>query len=224
MDKNTETSAETNVGTNDEIQPKPKRPAVVTIAAILLIILSLFVAMLGIANPSGFLGRGFRNRSFTPGQFGNGNFSPPNGFRFNGQNNGGGAPNFNPNGQNNGGTPPNFTGNRPGFTGLARIFRILRPVTIAFDIILLVLSVVAAIGLFKSKRWAAILAFVLAVLVILLALPGMLRIFAPLILVENLLRILAAIAVIVLLLLPSARRAFATSPASGEEELERFVR
>ena len=88
---------------------------------------------------------------------------------------------------------------------------ILRPVTIALDIILLVLSVVAVIGLFKSKRWASILAIVVSVLVILLTIPSMIRIFSTVTLLENLIRILMAVAVIVLLLLPSARMSYATS-------------
>ena len=69
---------------------------------------------------------------------------------------------------------------------LPGIFRILRPVTIALDIIVLVLSVIAAIGLFKTKRWAAIMAIVVSVLVILLTIPSMIRIFSTVTLVENL--------------------------------------
>ena len=111
-----------------------------------------------------------------------------------------------------------------GASGLARVFLILRPVTIALDIILLVLSVVAVIGLFKSKRWASILAIVVSVLVILLTIPSMIRIFSTVTLLENLIRILMAVAVIVLLLLPSARMSYATSKVGDDEEVERIVR
>jgi hypothetical protein len=83
------------------------------------------------------------------------------------------------------------------------------------DVILLVLAVVAAIGLFKSKRWGAVLGIILSVLLILLTIPGMLRIFSTLLLAENLTRIILAVAVIVLLLLPSARKAYL--PAREDE-------
>ena len=180
-----------------------KRPAVVTIAAILLIVLSLFVAGLGIASQYGLLGRGLGNRQFVAGQFRNRNSTSQNGFPQNGF-----PSNGLTNNQNNQGTTPNFTPNQQFGTGFARLFRLIRPVTIGLDIVMLVLSVVAAIGLFKSKRWGAILAIVLAVLLILLAIPGLLRIFSAMILIENLVRILLAVAVIVLLLLPAARKSY----------------
>jgi hypothetical protein len=206
-----------------------KRPSVVTIAAVLLIILSLFVAGLGIANQFGLLGGGFGNSQFVPGQFRNRNFTPPsgsqsNGFPQNGFPQNGFPQNGLPNDQNNQGTNPNFTFNRGAGTGIATLFRIIRPVTIALDIIVLVLSVIASIGLFKTKLWAAIMAIVLSALVILLTIPGMIRIFSPVTLVENLVRILMAVAVIVLLVLPVSRKSYATSRAGKEEEVERTVR
>lgn len=210
---------DTNLNINTDTKPAVKRPNVVTIAAILLLVLSLFVTGLGIANQFGLLGRGFGNRQFLAGQGGNRNFTPPNGF----QSNGSGFNGF-PNAQNNQGTTPNATFNRTRATGLASLFRVLRPIALALDIILLVLSVVAAIGLFKMKRWAVILAIVISALVILLTIPGMLRIFVSINLVENLFRILVAVAVIVLLLLPSTRNAFATIQHGDESEVERVVR
>ena len=183
-----------------------KRPAVVTIAAIVLIVLAIFVAGLGIANQFGVFGQaGFGNRVFLNGQTRNRNFIPQNGFPSNGFNN------------NNGGTTPNFTPNRTVGTGLTSLFRLIGPITLGLDIAMLILAVVAAIGLFKVKRWAAILAVVLAVLLILTTIPGMLRIFSAVTLVENLIRILLALAVIVLLLLPISRRSFATVT---EDDLE----
>jgi hypothetical protein len=204
MDSNTDTN------TNDMIKTITKRPTVVTIAAILLLVLSLFVAGLGIASQYGLLGQGFGGSQFVRnGQ--NRNFNSQGGFPQGSFPQGGFS-----NGQNDQGTTPNFTPNRQAITGLARINRILRPVTLALDIILLVLSVVAAIGLFMSKRWGAILAIVLAGLVILLTIPGFLRLFSTVVLVEDLVRILMAVAVIVLLLLPSARKAY----APAEEEID----
>lgn len=176
-----------------------KRPAVVTIAAIVLIVLAVFVAGLGIANQFGLFGRaGLGNRVFLNGQTRNRNFIPQNGFPSNGFNN------------NNGGTTPNFTPNRTVGTGLISLFRLIGPITLGLDIALLILAVLATIGLLKVKRWAAIMAIVLAVLLILLTIPGMLRIFSAVTLVENLIRILLGVTVIVLLLLPGSRRAFAS--------------
>jgi hypothetical protein len=174
-----------------------KRPTMVTIAAIVLIVLALFVAGLGIANQFGLLRRGgIGGRAFFSGQLRNRNFVPQNGFPSGGF-------------TNNQGTTPSFIPNRTGITGITRLLGFLGPVTTGLDIAMLILAVVAAIGLFKIKRWAAILAIVLTVLLILLTIPGMLRIFSTVVLVENLVRILLGVAVIVLLLLPASRKAFA---------------
>jgi hypothetical protein len=183
-----------------------QRPAVVTSAAILLIILTLFIAGLGIARQYGLLSVGLGNRQFVPGQFQGRNFNPQDGFPQGGF----------PNDQNNQGTMPNFTPNRQGGLGLVRIFRLIRPVLTGSNVILVVLGVIAAIGLFKSKRWGAILAILLAVLLFLLAIPGLFRIFSISLLIENLIRMLLAVAVIFLLLLPSARKSFLPAPESTE--------
>jgi hypothetical protein len=214
----------TDANTNTEIKTNPKRPAVVTIAAILLIVLSLFVASLGVANQFGLLGGGFGNGQFVARNGQNRNFNSQGGFPQGGFPQGGAPQGGFQNDPNNPGTTPNRTFNRQSATGLASIFRILRPVTIALDIILLVLSVVAAIGLFKSKRWGTILAIVISVLLILLTVPSMIRIFSTVTLAENLVRILLAVAVIVLLLLPSARKSNATPVADDQVEVERVVR
>jgi hypothetical protein len=226
----------TNMGTTNTESTNPetankdakKRPTVVTIAAVLLIVLSLFVAGLGIANQFGLLGQGFGNRQFIAGQGRNRNFTPPsgsqsNGFPQNGSPQNGFPQNGFPSGQTGQGTTRNFTFTGRGNTGLAGILRILRPITIALDLILLGLSIIAAIGLFMYKRWAIILAIVVSALVILLTIPSMIRIFSTVTLIENLVRILMAVAVIVLLLLPASRKAYATSRPS-EEEVERIVR
>lgn len=196
-----------------------KRPTVVTIAAILLVVLSLFVTGLGIASQFGLLGRGFGNRAFAGGQFRNRNFIPQGGFPSN--NNPIGTL---PNGQSNQGTTQNFNRNFTGGTSLARLFRLFGPVTLGLDIVLLILSGVAAFALFKGKRWGIILAIVLAVILILLTIPSLLRIFSAIVLVEDLVRILLAVAIIALLLLPSARKAYATSTVNDREPVERIVR
>jgi hypothetical protein len=212
---------DTNTDTNNENKSSPKRPTVVTVAAILLLVLTVFVAGLGIANQYGLLGgRGFANRQFIAGQNRNRTFTPPSG----GFPQGGFPQNGLPNAQNGQGTTPNFAFNRQNASGLASLLRILRPVMIALDLILLGLSIVAAIGLFKSKSWGTILAIVVSVLIILLTIPSMIRIFSTITLAENLIRILMAIAVIVLLLLPAARKTNLISAAGDDIEVERVVR
>ena len=79
-------------------------------------------------------------------------------------------------------------------------------------------------GLFKNMRWGKILAIVISVLVILLTIPNMIRIFSTVTLAENLVRILMAVAVIVLLLLPSARKTYAAPEGDDQIEVERVVR
>lgn len=213
--------------TNPETANKDtkKRPTVVTVAAILLIVLSLFVAGLGIANQYGLLGQGFGNRQFVARNGQNRSFNPQGGFPQGGFPQGGSPQGGFQNDPNNPGTTPNLTFNRQGNTGLASLLRTLRPITLALDIILLVLAGVAVFGLFKSKRWGKILAIVISVLVILLTIPSMIRIFSTVTLAENLVRILLAVAVIVLLLLPTSRKSYATSKTGDvDEEVERVVR
>jgi hypothetical protein len=205
-----------------------KRPAVVTIAAILLIVLALFVAGLGVASRFGLLGAGLGNRQFLVGQFRNRNFNSQGGIPQGGVPQGGfpqgGFPQGGTNNdQNSQGTTPNFTPNRQ-FGGGFTVLRFLQPLTIGLDILILVLAIVAAIGLFKTKRWGAILAIVISILMILLAIPSMIRIFSAIVLIENLVRILLAVAVIVLLFLPAARKAYATSGNGEQTQTERIVR
>jgi hypothetical protein len=200
-----------------------KRPAVVTIAAILLIVLCLFVAGLGIAQQYGLLGQGLGGQAFVAGQFRNRSSNSTGGIPQGGFPQGGFPQGSSPNDQNSQVTTPNFTPNRQFGSGFA-ILRFLQPVTIGLDILMLVLAVVAAIGLFRSKRWGAILAIVISVLLILLTIPSMIRIFSTVLLIENLVRILLAVAVIVLLYLPAARKAYATSGNSEQIQVERIVR
>jgi hypothetical protein len=203
-----------------------KRPAAITIGAVLLLILALLVAGLGIANQFGFglLGRGIAGGRFLTGRSGIRNFNPQNGFPQNGFPQNGFPQNGTPNDQNNQGTTPNFTQNRQLGTGISSIFRFLAPISLGLDIMLLVLSIIAVIGLFMTKRWGEILAIIISVLMILLTIPNIIRIFTPVVLIENLVRIALAVAVIVLLLLPVSRRAFAGIMSEEQEPAERIVR
>ena len=193
-----------------------KRPSVVTIAAILLVVLGLFVAGLGIANQ---IGLGRTNRAFAAGQFRNRNFVPPNGGQLN--NNPIGTL---PNGQTNGGTTPNFNRNFAGGTGLTRLLRVFRSVTLGLDIAILVLAGIAAFAIVKGKQWGRILAIVLAAIILLLTIPSLIRVFSAIVLIESIVRILLAVAVMVLLLLPTTRKTYATAQVSDQEPAERIVR
>ncbi len=193
-----------------------KRPSVVTIAAILLVVLGIFVAGLGITSQ---LGLDRTNRAFAAGQFQNRSFNSLNGGQFN--NNPVGTL---PGGQTNQGTTPNFNRNFRGGTGITSLLRTLRPITLGLDIALLVLAGVAAFALFKGKRWGQILAIVVAAIILLLTIPSMIRIFSAVVLIENLVRILLALAVIVLLLLPTTRKSIATATVTDQEPVERVVR
>jgi hypothetical protein len=196
-----------------------QRPPVVTIAAILLIILSLFVGGLGLANQSGLLGIAPGNPQFSRGglpgrdQFPGGNNPqgrfPEGGFPQDGNTQDAQPFGGLPNDPNNSGQTPSFTPNRQFGSGVSMLFSLIRPVLIALNILLIGLGILVGIGLFKTRRWAAVLAVILSVLLIVSAIPGFLPIVSVLLLVENLVRIGLALAVIVLLLLPSARKSFA---------------
>lgn len=175
-----------------------KRPAAVTIAAILILVLTLFAAGFGLARQYGLLRLGSGSRQFAPGQFQGRSFNPQGGFPN------GSAPN---DGSIPGGVQP-FSGSGAPRLNLFRLVRLIRPILTGLNIVIAGLGILAALGLFKTKRWAAVLAIVLALLLFLGALPGMLRIFSWVVLAENLLRMGLAAAVCVLLLLPAARNSY----------------
>jgi len=199
----------------------PKRPVTLIIATIVLIVLVLFSSGLTLASNFGLLGStfgadGLAGRRFMPGS-GSGNL-PGDGFNNlqpgtrpdfgNGQpldNSGsnGGTSQTNPNYQN-------FQGRTGGINTLSRIIRIA---TIGLYSAVLILGLLAAFGLWKQKKWAAILAIILSALILLLSIPDLLRIFSWLILGETFLKVLLSLAVIILLLLPASRRAYSPAPA-----------
>ena len=86
---------------------------------------------------------------------------------------------------------------------------IFRTVIMGLKILVLILGLLAAIGLWKQKKWAAILAILLAIGLLLTNISGLTRIFIPVLFGLSLLKVILAAAVIVLLLLPAARKAYA---------------
>jgi len=133
-----------------------------------------------------------------------------------------GAGFFNPGGQNsgssNGQTNPNFRNFQGRVGAISGLFGIIRWVVIGLNLAALVLGILSAVGLWRQKKWAAILAIILSVVLLLVNIPGLLRIFSPLLFGLNLLKVLLALAVIILLLLPAARNAY--SPPKDLDLLE----
>jgi hypothetical protein len=176
------------------------RPATITVIAILLTLIALFSAVGFFTTRTGLL---------QPRQ--QGNFQQ--GGNFQGGGNGG---NF-----QGGGNSQRGNGNfqpRGGFGifslfGATRTlginFQVISYVSIAVSILGIALTLVAAYGVWKQKRWALNLALVLTILFLLGALPGLFtfggRTFNLLRSSLNVLRVLATLPIIVLGILPSVR-------------------
>jgi hypothetical protein len=195
-----------------------KRPVLLTIASICLVILVIFSAGLTLARNFGLLSptfgaTGLTNRRFNMGS-GQGNL--PQGS-LNGQQPGD-LPGLGT-GQLPGNMDPNSTGGQPDFQnfqgrtgGGNSLFRILNLVTTGFNIAAIVLGLLAAVGLWRQKKWAAVLAIILSCLILLTSFTGLLRIFSWLTFGEALLKVLLSLAVIILLLLPASRKAYSPPP------------
>ena len=199
---------------------KNNRPVILSFAAICLVILVLFSSGLTLARNFGLLGTNFGGAGLSGRRFvmgsGQGAFPQCN---FNGQRSDtlpeygtGQLPgNVDPNSPG-GQTNPNFQ-NFQGQVGRTNgLFRIISLATTSFNIAVLVLGLLAAVGIWKQKKWAAVLAIILAVLILLTSITGLLRIFSLLIFGEALLKVLLSLAVIVLLLLPAARKVYSPQP------------
>jgi len=199
-----------------------KRPAILTIAIICLVLLVLFSSGLSLARNFGLLGTSFGAPGFPFGSMmrGQGNF-PQGGFLPSGdlpdgtfQRPGNFDPN-NPDTQVNP-TTRTFQGGTGATSGL---FRILSFTTTGLNIAALVLGLLAAFGLWKQKKWGAVLAIIVSVLILLTSFSGLLRFFSLLVFGEALFKVLLALAVIILLLLPASRKAYAP-PADLDLDLD----
>lgn len=203
---------------------KMKRPAILTIATICLVALVLVSSGLALARNFGLMDSIVGSARFPNGMTmrGQGNF-PQGGFLQSGDLPGDGVPqqmpdNFDPNIPDAQGsaTTRTFQGSAGEASGL---FRILGFATTGVNIVALVLGLLAAVGLWKQKKWGAVLAIIVSVLILLTSFSGLLRIFSLLLFGEALLKVLLALAVIVLLLLPAARKAY-TPPADLDLDLD----
>jgi hypothetical protein len=212
-----------------------KRPATLTITAVCVLVLILVSAVWPMVGGNRLLGiETFPQGMGAPeqGRFGGANASgtpsalaTPEGTPSADQAQPGGqpqapsdqqAPQGNPSDQNGQqGTPPN-NGQAPQFDrqrqdDLARggwsMFRfngVLAYVLYALEI---ALGIAAIIGLWLSRRWGRILAIILAALVLIVTLPGLLQMTAVVLVVENVLKVLLSVGIMVLVLLPGSRLA-----------------
>jgi hypothetical protein len=180
-----------------------KRPVLLTIAAVLVLVLVLLSAvwpMVGGNRVTGMAGgpsQGQMTQRTPPA----GNFQK-------------GTPDWNNNGSTSGnqGTNSNGTGTgQPGFRngnrsnnrgGMMGLTRILQYCLYALEI---VLGVIASIGLWMSKRWGRVLAIITAALVLVVTIPGMFRMFSVYSLIENLAKVILAVGIIVLVVLPKSK-------------------
>ena len=86
------------------------------------------------------------------------------------------------------------------------------PLVTYVALVLGILGLVAAVGLWRLKRWGMILAIIYSVLQILLVAPDIVT--APdVIKVQNTVGVVGSIVILVLVVLPSARRAYAAERA-----------
>lgn len=190
-----------------------KRPVTLTIAAVLVLLLIAISAvwpLVGGQNLFGGIGPrnggGFPKRDFSAENFQQG--TPPARSRENqnqadpgqpgrGTENSGSGTQFQPGGR--------MPANRGGAMQLLRVFQY---VLYAVE---LVLGLVAFGGLWASKRWGIVLAIITSAVVLVTTVLGFFRPVAMFPLIENLLKALIAIGIIVLVVLPKPKQVQATA-------------
>jgi hypothetical protein len=201
------------VSVNSVTPHKPERTRNIVIIVVALGVIAL-LSTVGLLTTGFGLRRPAFNRGNQPGNAQGGNFQPGDG-NFQGGNNNpqSGNGNFQPgdgNFQRRGGLGifSLFSAAR----GLGINFQYIRYVSLAIGILGIVLTIVAAVFVWKQKRWALNLAIVLAILFLLGALPGFFtfggRFFSFLTVLTssaNILKGLATLPIIVLGILPSVR-------------------
>jgi hypothetical protein len=171
------------------------------------------LSTIGLLTTSFGLGRPAFNRGNQPGNAQSGNFQSEGNFQGGNNNPRPGNGNFQPgdgNFQRRGGL--GIFSLLGAARGLGINFQYIRYVSLAIGIIGIVLTIVAAVFVWKQKRWALNLAIVLAILFLLGALPGFFsfggRFFSIINVLTsstNILKGLATLPIIVLGILPSVR-------------------
>ena len=185
-----------------------KRPVTLTIAAVLVLVLIVISAVWPLVGGQSLLGRtglrgggGFPQRNFSAenSQWG----TPPARLRENqnqaapgqpgtGTENSGSGTQFQPDGR--------MPANRGGAMQLMRIFQY------ALYAVELVLGLVAIGGLWASKRWGIVLAIITSAVVLVATAAGFFRPVSMFLLIENLLKVVIAVGVIVLVVLPKPKQ------------------
>jgi hypothetical protein len=208
------------------IEPKPNKVRILNtkllpIAAILLLVLALLFMTTPLLRGSGFSGRSGFNRPAN-GQFvprtGTGTAVPGGQNGFSGQGNGSQGQGFS--GQGNSTTNGRTFANRPSSSLLRLGFLNGITGTIVYAILLLV-ALAAALGMFFAKRWGQILGIVMGIIYVLLALfsflpmilLGFARALNGLTLGLDILRLILALAVIVLAVIPAKKM---TTPITAD--------
>lgn len=177
-----------------------KRPITLIIAAVLVLVMVLLSAVWPLVGGNQLLGMptGGGNRS------GGVNGRIPNGtFQGNLPQNGQSQGNSSINGSQTG----TRTGGSINQSGLMQLTRILQYGLYA---VIIILGLIAFGGLWTWKRWGIVMAIITAAVVLIATIPGMFRFFSIVTLIENILKVLLAIAVIVLVVLPKSKPIQAT--------------
>lgn len=192
-----------------------KRPVTITVAAILVLLMVLVAAIWPLVGGDQMIGVESFNRS-RGGMPGNFSGTPQAQMQ--------GTPMPDQNGQNPGGQPPaqdnqiqstpmagqngqgqpgqGRFGNGPRQNGMFGGLRIFEYVLYAA---IIVLGLISFGGLWNWKKWGTLLAIITSAVVVAGTVPSFIRVFSPLLLVEAILKIALAIAVIVLVLLPKSK-------------------
>ena len=193
-----------------------KRPVTVTFAATLVVVLLLISAVWPLVGGDELLGSGASGQpganmpspsqgnppNGTPRGFDGTTVQPPTQPDRTLQPGMGGAPGREQ-GQPGmtGGMQPNL-GEAPAGNGMMSIMRILQYILYAFVI---VCGLIAFGGLWTWKRWGIVMAVVTSVTVIAMSVVSLFNMITTVVLVENIVRILIALTVVVLVLLPKSK-------------------
>ena len=179
-----------------------KGSKILTASSIGLILLVLIGAGWSLATNLGWVNAGFGGNPIAGGRMGSG---LPRGSFEDGS--------FQP--------PENFQGRTGNFSrtdGLTGVFGVVRWLGMGLNLAGLLIGAVAVIGIHKRKKWGVVLAIVLAALIGLTSLFGLFRFAVTLSYAQSLIKVALAVAVVVLLLLPSARKAFNPAPALVDDD------
>jgi hypothetical protein len=103
-------------------------------------------------------------------------------------------------------TQGGFTGAMPSGNMGVKIFQLMRGVQIVGGILLGLLGILSIVGMWLNKKWGRVWAVVTSILIFLITIPNLLRGMFGLSMVETLVKVTFAVAIIVLCLLPKSRQ------------------